>query len=103
MRVLDHIEKLRRCVHDWRVHAGATAAFVLVNGIGYAFGGIEFVQGWGGGLAAVIATAYLVWKSQGYWAWMMVNAGLWCALFSTPGCHCSAGCRWRCSSLRRTG
>jgi hypothetical protein len=85
MRVLDHIEKVGRYAHDWRVHAGATAAFVLVNGIGYAFGGIEFVQGWGGGLAAVIATVYLVWKSQGYWAWMMVNAALWCALFFDAG------------------
>src|SRR5215210_1513308 len=85
MRVLDHIEQVGRYAHDRRVHAGATAAFVVVNGIGYAFGGIEFVQGWGGGLAAAIATAYLVWKSQGYWAWMMVNAALWCALFFDAG------------------
>jgi hypothetical protein len=64
MRVLDHIEKVGRYAHDWRVHAGATAAFVLVNGVGYAFGGIE---------------------SQGYWLWMMVNAALWCALFFDAG------------------
>ena len=63
MRVLDRIDSAGRYAHDWRVHAGATAAFGLVNGIGYAFGGLEFVQGWGGGLAPVIATAYLISKA----------------------------------------
>jgi len=29
----------------------------------------------------VIATAFLVWKMQSYWAWMIVNAALWVALF----------------------
>ena len=58
----------------------------LINLAGYAFlGGRDFVEGWGGGLAAVIATGFLVWKSQGYWAWMIVNAGLWCALFFSSG------------------
>lgn len=85
MRVLDHIDKLGRYAHDPRVHAAVAAFFAAVNGIGYLFGGIDFVQGWGGGLAAVIATACLVWKSQGYWAWMMVNAALWCALFFDAG------------------
>jgi hypothetical protein len=85
MRVLDHIEELGRFAHDWRTHAVAAAVFAAVNGIGYAFDGIDFVQSWGGGLAAVIATAYLVWKSQGYWVWMMVNAALWCALFFDAG------------------
>jgi nicotinamide mononucleotide transporter len=85
MTVLDRIEQLGGYAHDRRIHMAAAVAFVLVNGVGYAFGGVGFVQGWGGGLAAVIATAYLVWKSQGYWAWMMVNAALWCALFFDSG------------------
>ena len=70
-----------RYAHDWRAHAVAVAVFAAVNAVGYAFGGLDFVQSWGGGLAAVIATVWLVWKSQGYWAWMIVNAALWCALF----------------------
>lgn len=75
-------DKLRGYAHDWRVHLAATVLFLGVNAIGYVFaGGLNFVQGWGGGLAAVIATVFLVYKSQGYWAWMAVNAGLWCALF----------------------
>lgn len=61
-------------------------AFLVANAIGYAYaGGMDFVQGWGGGLAAVVATVYLVFKSQGYWAWMIVNASLWIALFFHDG------------------
>ena len=83
MRILAHIDRFgRRYAHSPRVHALAVLFFVVVNALGYAFGGgLDFVQGWGGGLAAVIATVWLVWKSQGYWLWMMANAGLWCALF----------------------
>jgi hypothetical protein len=80
------IERLGRHVHRPALHAAVAAAFVLVNLAGYAFlGGRAFVEGWGGGLAAVIATVFLVWKSQGYWAWMIVNAALWCALFFSAG------------------
>lgn len=80
------IDRLGRHVHSPLLHASVAAAFVLVNGAGYAYlGGRSFVEGWGGGLAAVIATVFLVWKSQGYWAWMIVNAGLWCALFFSSG------------------
>jgi hypothetical protein len=83
MRVLARIDSFgRRHAHNRRTHVLAVLLFLAVNGLGYRFaGGLDFVQGWGGGLAAVIATFFLVWKSQGYWAWMIVNAGLWCALF----------------------
>jgi hypothetical protein len=57
------------------------AAFAAVNTVGWRLGGLGFVQEWGGSFAAVIATAFLVWKTQGYWAWMIVNAALWVALF----------------------
>ena len=64
------IDRLGRHVHSPFLHAAVAAAFVLINLVGYAFlGGRDFVEGWGGGLAAVIATGFLVWKSQGYWAW----------------------------------
>ena len=69
-------------------------SFVLINLTGYIFlGGRDFVEGWGGGLAAVIATGFLVWKSQGYWAWMIVNAASGVRSSSRAGCRCSAGCR----------
>lgn len=83
MGILARIDRFgRRHAHRPRSHIAAVLFFVLVNSVGYALaGGLDFVQGWGGGLAAVIATFFLVWKSQGYWAWMIVNAVLWCALF----------------------
>jgi Nicotinamide mononucleotide transporter len=76
------IDRLGRHAHSPILHAAVAAAFAAVMVLGYiTVGGRAFVEGWGGGLAAVIATAFLVWKSQGYWAWMIVNAALWCALF----------------------
>src|SRR5687767_11397264 len=80
------IDRVGRHVQSPLLHAAVAAAFVLISLVGYAYlGGRAFVEGWGGGLAAVIATAFLVWKSQGYWAWMIVNAALWCALFFSSG------------------
>jgi hypothetical protein len=80
------ISTIRGHVSGFWFHFAAAALFVVVNAIGYVFAdGINFVQSWGGGIAAVIATFFLVFKSQGYWAWMMVNAALWCALFFNMG------------------
>ena len=68
-------------------HAAVAIVFVLGMAAGYRFaGGLDFVQGWGGGIAAVIATFFLVFKSQGYWAWMIVNAALWTYCSSTSAC-----------------
>lgn len=75
-----------RLVHRPWLHAATVALFVALNAVGYRFaGGLDFVQGWGGGIAAVIATFFLIWKSQGYWAWMIVNAALWTYLFFHVG------------------
>lgn len=67
-------------------HVATAAVFVVAMAVGYRYGGgLDFVQGWGGGIAAVIATFFLVFKSQGYWAWMIVNAALWTYLFFHVG------------------
>lgn len=76
---------IRRHIDSRRFHLGAIVAFLLVNAVGYHYGGLNFVMDWGGGVAAVIATFFLVFKSQGYWAWMVVNASLWCYLFFDMG------------------
>jgi len=79
-------DRLARLAHRPITHVLAAALFLAVNALGYAFaGGLQFVQDWGGGLAAVIATGFLVFKSQGYWAWMIVNASLWVTLFFHTG------------------
>lgn len=62
------------------------AVFVAVNIVGYKYlGGLDFVQGWGGGIAACIATFFLMFKNQAYWFWMIVNASLWTYLFFHTG------------------
>ena len=67
-------------------YAAVTLLFLVTLALGYAWaGGLDFVQGWGGGIAAGIATWYLIWKTQGYWAFMVVNAGLWTYLFFHVG------------------
>jgi nicotinamide riboside transporter PnuC len=77
---------LARFVHRPWCHLSTAAVFVLAMAGGYRYaGGLDFVQGWGGGIAAVIATFFLVFKSQGYWGWMIVNAALWTYLFFHVG------------------
>jgi hypothetical protein len=76
---------LARATRTPLFHLLAAVGFVALNAVGYRYGGLQFVQDWGGGFAAVIATWYLVFKAQGYWLWMMVNAGLWTALFFHMG------------------
>src|ERR1043166_10100075 len=76
----------RRAAHEAWFHVLTALLFVVAAAAGYAFlGGLDFVQGWGGGFAAVIATFFLVFKSRGYWVWMIVNAGLWTYLFFHVG------------------
>lgn len=67
-------------------NVAAAIFFVAALALGYLlWGGLDFVQGWGGGIAAVIATYFLIWKSSAYWVWMIVNAALWTALFFHNG------------------
>jgi hypothetical protein len=68
------------------LNAVVALLFVAVNAVGYRYaGGVAFVQEWGGSLAAIVATAFLVWKTLAYWAWMIVNAALWVVLFFHDG------------------
>jgi nicotinamide riboside transporter PnuC len=80
------LDKLAALSHTVKFHVLTVIAFLVTMAVGYTFGGgLDFVQGWGGGFAAVIATYFLMFKSQGYWAWMIVNAGLWTYLFFHTG------------------
>lgn len=80
------LHKLERMTATVRFHIAMIVLFAVMQTVGYFYlGGLSFVQGWGGGIAASIATWYLMFKSQGYWAWMVVNAGLWTYLFFHTG------------------
>jgi nicotinamide riboside transporter PnuC len=76
------LRKLDRFAHSPFYNIVVGILFAIVCGLGYKFaGGITFVEQWGGSLAATIAIAALIWKTQGYWIWSIVNAGLWLVLF----------------------
>lgn len=80
------LDKISRLFAKPSMYVLVAAVFVLVQVIGYFYlGGLNFVQGWGGGIAASIATFYLIFKLQGYWAWMIVNGSLWTYLFLHTG------------------
>ena len=78
--------RIEKVTHDPRLHAATLAAFALMSALGFEYaGGVSFLQLWSGSFAAVIATAFLVTKSQGYWFWMVVNSALWLSLFLHQG------------------
>jgi hypothetical protein len=80
------LDRISNIVNTTKFHISMVVLFLSMQTFGYLYlGGISFVQGWGGGIAASIATLYLVFKSQGYWAWMIVNASLWTYLFFHTG------------------
>jgi nicotinamide riboside transporter PnuC len=79
------LERISKNVDTAKFHISMVVSFLLIQVVGYHFFGLSFVQGWGGGIAASIATLFLVFKSQGYWAWMIVNASLWTYLFFHTG------------------
>ena len=59
------LAKLELYARSPALNLAVAATFVAVNVVGWALGGLGFVQEWGGSFAAVIATAFLVWKTQG--------------------------------------
>jgi hypothetical protein len=80
------VSRLEPFARSRRVNATVAVVFAVVTLCGYRYlGGTSFVEEWGGSLAAIVATAFLVWKTLAYWAWMVVNAGLWVALFFHDG------------------
>lgn len=83
---VEMLDKLERMTGTMVFHVSMIVLFAVLQTVGYFYlGGLSFVQGWGGGIAASIATWYLMFKSQGYWAWMIVNASLWTYLFFHTG------------------
>jgi len=55
--------------------------FTIFSVVGYLTMGQTFLTQWAGGVAAAIGIACLVFKTQGYWFWSIINAVLWFFLF----------------------
>ena len=75
------LSKINQWAHNTYVNIGVVVAFTLFAVFGYTQLGQDFLTQWVGGVASAIAIACLIFKSQGYWFWSIVNAGLWFWLF----------------------
>ena len=76
------LERLGRFAHSSFYNVVLVIMFTIVNVIGYYYvGGTYFIEQWGGSIAATLGIGALVWKTQGYWFWSIVNASLWVVLF----------------------
>ena len=70
-----------RMAHSRGFNLLVGVAFALFSLIGYHYGGEAFITEWAGAVASAIAIFCLIFKTQGYWFWSIVNAGLWIVLF----------------------
>jgi nicotinamide riboside transporter PnuC len=85
------LDSVERVVHSKVFHAVVLVAFSVFAYIGYAQGGEAFLTEWVGGVAAAIGIFCLIFKSQGYWFWSIVNAVLWFWLYQSWGLNMTAG------------
>jgi nicotinamide mononucleotide transporter len=70
-----------RLAHSKLVNVIVGVLFAIFALVGYKVSGQTFLTEWAGGVAAAIGIACLIFKTQGYWVWSIVNAVLWFFLF----------------------
>lgn len=75
------LNSLSRVAHDPHWNLVIAIGFLIFAVAGFYYGGTNFLTEWVGGVAAAISIAALVFKTQGYWLWSIVNAILWFFLF----------------------
>lgn len=85
------LDTLNRFAHSRFYNLVIGAAFLVFSAVGYHFWGTSFLTQWAGGVAAAIAIAALIFKTQGYWVWSIINAVLWFFLFKSMGLPMLAG------------
>src|SRR5688572_8088273 len=84
-------DKLDRLAHSKLVNVTVLALFSIFAAVGYQMGGEAFLTEWVGGVAAAIGIFCLIFKTQGYWFWSIVNAVLWFMLYQSWGLNMTAG------------
>lgn len=80
-----------RLAHSRLVNILVGVLFTIFAAVGYKVGGETFLTEWAGGVAAAIGIACLIFKTQGYWVWSIVNAVLWFFLFIKWDLNLTAG------------
>lgn len=73
--------KVEKLAHNAIFNIAVGLAFIVVSVTGYMVWGQLFLTEWAGGIAAAIGIFCLIFKTQGYWVWSIVNAVLWFWLF----------------------
>lgn len=79
------LNKYRRFIVGTYSYVASAVIFGLTLLVGYHYGGMNFVTVWGGSIAAVWSTVYLIYKSQMYWLWTVGYSVLWGVLFFQQG------------------
>lgn len=77
--------KLRKYVVGVVPYLVSALLFGILLAVGYHYGGMNFVTVYGGSVAAVWSTVYLVYKDQMYWLWTIAYSVLWGILFYQQG------------------
>lgn len=75
------LDRLDSLFHSRTFNVAVGLLFAVFAFVGYQLGGEVFLTEWAGGVAAAIGIACLIFKTQGYWFWSIVNASLWFVLF----------------------
>jgi len=79
------VEKYRKYVSNVTSYILTAVAFVVTNILFYKYYGLGFTAQWGGTIAAIWSTVYLVYKDQMYWLWTVAYSILWGILFFQSG------------------
>ena len=85
------LDRLDQLAHNVTVNVIVGISFAIFALIGYNYGGEPFLTEWVGGVAAAIGIFCLIFKTQGYWFWSIVNAVLWFMLYQSWGLNMTAG------------
>lgn len=79
------LDRYRSLIVGTRSYVASAVLFGAILLVGYFVGGSNFVTEWGGSIAAVWSTVYLIYKSQMYWLWTIGYSVLWGVLFFQQG------------------
>jgi hypothetical protein len=79
------IETYRKYVSNVTSYLITAVAFAITLLLFYKYYGLGFTAQWGGTIAAIWSTVYLVYKDQMYWIWTIAYSILWGILFFQSG------------------
>jgi hypothetical protein len=79
------IETFRKYVSNVTSYLITAVVFAITLLFFYKSYGLGFTAQWGGTIAAIWSTVYLVYKDQMYWIWTIAYSILWGILFFQSG------------------